>query len=297
MNEQDREDFQKRAGEHVGDHSQDHFHDHSQDQCSAEFFAKVFHELRAPLTSMLGFATLINKNFTTHFMPLAENDPRLRQRGEKIIKNLDVIDRGGWRLSRLISDVQDLHRMESGRMQWQEEEVGVHELLREVLASGNEVFISRPDLDFDVSVPDDLPRVWVDRERFGQLLFNLLSNAFRFTPSGSVNVRAAVEKESLRITVRDSGLGIAADQLEKVFTAFYQPGSGPAPNSSVPSGHGHAPQRDTGLGLAICRKIVEHYQGRIWAESQPGQGSSFTVALPLSVIGVQSKQPSQISPV
>ena len=130
---------------------------------------------------------------------------------------------------------------------------------------------ARKGLDLRCDVPRSLPGILGDRDRLVQVLLNLLGNAVKFTSVGSVTLEAVREGDILRVTVRDTGPGIATTDLERVFEKFKQAGD---TLTEKPKG--------TGLGLSICRQIVEHHGGRIWAESQPEVGSAFIFTLPLS---------------
>ena len=139
--------------------------------------------------------------------------------------------------------------------------------------------VARPDraqaVDVRNEVPTDLPPVEADRERIHQVLFNLLDNAFRFTPSGgAVTVKAVRENGSCEVSVEDTGPGIPAEHLPLVFERFYRVD----PSRSREDG-------GTGIGLAIARSVVEAHGGRIWAESEQGHGSKFRFVLPLTGTG------------
>jgi signal transduction histidine kinase len=123
-----------------------------------------------------------------------------------------------------------------------------------------------------VDVEDGLPVLQADPDQLIQVLSNLLQNAVKFTPTGSVHLSVRREDNALLVAVRDTGIGIPAGQLESIFDKFHQVRHGDTVDDT---------SKGTGLGLAICRQIVRHYGGHIWAESQPGQGSIFSVRLPL----------------
>ena len=182
------------------------------------------------------------------------------------------------RLSRLIDQLLDLSRLESGDVPLELEPVKLGPLVEQVLT---EVEVARPDrangVDVHNEVPSDLPPVEADRERIHQVLFNLLDNAFRFTPSGgAVTVRAVRENGSCEVSVEDTGPGIPAEHLPLLFERFYRVD----PSRSRDDG-------GTGIGLAIARSVVEAHGGRIWAESDQGQGSRFRFVLPLGPKGPQ----------
>ena len=174
------------------------------------------------------------------------------------------------RLSRLVDELLDLSRLESGDVPLQLERVDIAPLVERVV---NEVGVARPErlLHVRTEVPGDLPPVTADRERLHQVLFNLLDNAFRFTPSGgAVTVGAVRENGSCEVFVEDTGPGISPEHLGLVFERFYRVD----PSRSRDDG-------GTGIGLAIARSVVEAHGGRIWAESEGGGGTTFRFVLPL----------------
>jgi signal transduction histidine kinase len=174
------------------------------------------------------------------------------------------------RLSRLIDQLLELSRLESGELPLLREEVPLAPLVSQVLS---EIEVARSDRGVDVTshVPDDLPSVEADRERVHQVLFNLLDNAVRFTPSGgSVTVSAERHDGSVEVRVADTGVGIPAEHLPRLFERFYRAD----PSRSREDG-------GTGIGLAIARSVVEAHGGHINAESEPGVGSVFTFDLPV----------------
>ncbi|HXF57883.1 MAG TPA: ATP-binding protein [Actinomycetota bacterium] len=176
------------------------------------------------------------------------------------------------RLSRLVDQLLDLSRLESGDVPLSIEPVPLSPLVDEVVA---EVRMARPDRPLEVrnEVPPDLPPLLADRERVHQVLFNLLDNAFRFTlPGGRVTVRAHREDGCCEVAVEDTGPGIPPEHLPLVFERFYR--ADPA-RSGEDGG--------TGIGLAIARSVVEAHGGRIWAESEEGRGSTFRFVLPLAL--------------
>jgi len=242
------------------------------DRLKSLFLSTVSHELRTPLTSILGFAKLIGRDFDEHFLPLAGDKPHLVQRGRRIGSNLKVVFNEAERLTRLINDVLDLNRIESGNVQWHDRPVDLAVIARQTAQSLSGLLEQRPELTFTVEVEDGLPLVQADPDQLIQVLSNLLQNAVKFTPTGSVHLRVCREGNALLVAVRDTGIGIPVGQLESIFDKFHQVRHGDTVDDT---------SKGTGLGLAICRQIVRHYEGRIWAESQPGQGSVFYVRLPL----------------
>ncbi|HEU4526863.1 MAG TPA: ATP-binding protein [Actinomycetota bacterium] len=175
------------------------------------------------------------------------------------------------RLGRLVDQLLELSRLESGDLPLQREEVALGPLVSEVLS---EIEVARADrgVALERRLAQDLPAVLADRERIHQVLFNLLDNAVRFTPEGGrVTVSAERHDGAVDVRVADTGPGIAPEHLPRLFERFYRVD----PARSQKEG-------GTGIGLAIARSVVEAHGGRIWADSSPGQGSVFTFELPVA---------------
>jgi signal transduction histidine kinase len=175
----------------------------------------------------------------------------------------------------MVNDVLDLAKIESGRAVWRDQPVDVAHLIHRAANSMAGVFALSPELRLEVLAEPGLPRLSADPDRLIQVLQNLLSNAAKFTPRGAVEILAGQAACGLRITVRDQGVGVTPDELELIFSNFYQSVRGDILENKV---------QGTGLGLAICRGIMEHYGGRIWAESTPGAGSSFHLDFPATAL-------------
>ena len=243
------------------------------DEMKSSFLSSVSHELRTPLTSIMGFAKLINKDFGKSFSPLAGADEVLLRRAGRIRENLGIIEREGERLTRLINDVLDLNKIESGRIEWHDQETDLAKVVERSVEAVRGQFAMKPDVALKSEVAKGLPRLFLDPDRLQQVLVNLLNNAAKFTDKGRVAVRVAAPSPGLvEVRVEDTGTGIPAKELPKIFDKFHQVRTG---DTVGEKGVG------TGLGLAICRQIVEHYGGRVHAESEPGQGSTFVVRLPV----------------
>jgi PAS domain S-box-containing protein len=244
------------------------------DRLKSAFLSTVSHELRTPLTSILGFAKLIGRDFSEYFQPLGGCDEALSARGRRIAHNLGVVYGEAERLTRLINDVLDLNRIESGNMQWRDQCIDPVVVLRQAVQTIEGLLTLRPELRFRFTADETAAPLLMDPDQLVQVVSNLLQNAVKFTEQGEVAMEIRRDGQDVLIVVRDQGVGIAADQLESIFDRFHQVGRGDTIASPTIKG--------TGLGLAICRQIVRHYGGRIWAESQPGAGSAFYVRLPVA---------------
>ncbi|MHC1789581.1 PocR ligand-binding domain-containing protein [Solidesulfovibrio sp.] len=253
------------------------------DRLKSAFLSTVSHELRTPLTSILGFAKLIGREFSEHFQPLCGCDDALSARARRIAKNLGVVYDEAERLTRLINDVLDLNRIESGNMQWRDRCIDPVAVLGQAVHTVEGLVAQRPEIRFRFAVANPVPPLLMDPDQLVQVATNLLQNAVKFTDHGEVAMDISGQDHGVLICVRDQGVGIPADQLESIFDRFHQVGRGDTIASPTIKG--------TGLGLAICRQIVRHYGGRIWAESQPGCGSAFYVHLPSAEICLEKLDP------
>lgn len=250
------------------------FRDITQDleisRMKTDFIANVSHELRTPLTSVLGFAKLIRKQFSQNILPaLGELTDKTSRAATRIEDNLDIIILEGERLSKLINDVLDLTKIESGKVEWHNEPVRVGDLIRRAVAATSSIFEQKA-LRLVTEIPDKLPQLVGDTDRLLQVVINLLSNAVKFTAQGEVTCGARQVGQELTIYVRDTGIGISPADQQQLFERFRQVGD---TLTDKPKG--------TGLGLAICKQIAKHYGGNISVESTPGVGSTFTLILPL----------------
>lgn len=243
------------------------------DRMKSAFLSTVSHELRTPLTAILGFAKLIGREFTEQFLPLAGDNAALTGKGRRIAENLNVILNEAERLTRLINDVLDLTRIESGNMVWRDCRFDPLDIARKAARSIAGLLEQRPGVVFDLDIPETFPDLCMDPDQLAQVVSNLLQNAAKFTKAGSIRLEIRRDGDDMLLSVRDTGIGIPANQLECIFDKFHQVGHGDTVSDTT---------KGTGLGLSICRQIVQHYGGKIWARSEPGRGSTFFVRLPLA---------------
>ena len=243
-------------------------------EAKSRFLSNVSHELRTPLTSVVGFSKLISKRLTDVVFPAVgpSQDPKLERAMRQVTENLAIIVEEGERLTTLINETLDLAKIEAGRIEWRSEPVDVGDVIQRATAATASLI--RPDAGpkLVVEVEPDLPSIEGDRDRLIQVVINLISNAVKFTPEGSITIVAWHEIEGgwVQVAVSDTGAGIAEADLDKVFEPFAQASEGRALGA-----------RGTGLGLPICREIVEHHGGRLWLQSRVGAGSTFQFTLPL----------------
>ncbi|HEX3660326.1 MAG TPA: GAF domain-containing protein [Acidobacteriaceae bacterium] len=240
------------------------------DAAKSSFLSTVSHELRTPLTSVLGFAKIIRRRLQERLFPLIPDDDRkVQQAKQQVIENLNVVVSEGERLTKLIDDVLDLAKIEAGKFTWNMGTVSIADVIERATAATASLFEAKK-LQLIRDVDPDLPSVTGDQDRLIQVVINLISNAVKFTDSGSIACAARLQENELVVTVKDSGIGIAAADQAKVFEKFKQVGD---TLTDKPKG--------TGLGLPICKEIVEYHGGRIWVESAPGKGSTFLFTLPI----------------
>jgi len=240
------------------------------DAAKSSFLSTVSHELRTPLTSVLGFAKIIRRRLDERLFPLIpEDDRKVQQAKRQVIENLDVVVSEGERLTKLIDDVLDLAKIEAGKFTWNMGSVSMKDVIDRAVAATASLFEAKK-LKLIRNVDPDLPTITGDQDRLIQVVINLISNAVKFTDAGSITCSAHRQLAELVVSVKDSGIGIAPADQPKVFEKFKQVGD---TLTDKPKG--------TGLGLPICKEIVEYHGGRIWVESEPSQGSAFSFTLPI----------------
>jgi len=235
------------------------------DQLKSRFFANVSHELRTPLTLMLGPISSVLKN-----AELAIRDLNL----------LQIARQNGQNLLNLIGEILDLGKMEVGKLALEEAPVALRPLFLR-LAGNFDSYAHRLGVRYTVhcECPDDL-QVLLDRKKFEAVLNNLLSNAFKFTPAGGeVSVELSILNSQFSIKVSDTGRGIHPADLPHVFERYFQ---SKQPNAPTEGG--------TGIGLALCSEYAQLFEGRVWAESELGKGSTFWFVFPLKKAEVQAAE-------
>jgi signal transduction histidine kinase len=224
----------------------------------SQFLANMSHELRTPLNAILGYTELIG-------------DGIYGQPPEKMLSVLKRLESNGKHLLGLINDVLDLSKIEAGELKLSLNDYSITDMVTTVLTSV-EPLATAKKLMLRSELPADLPPAHGDERRIAQVLLNLLGNAIKFTDAGEVSVRATAGNGSYSIAVRDTGPGISDADQAKLFQEFHQ-----LDNSITRKKGG------TGLGLAISKRIIEMHGGRIWLESSPGNGSTFSFTVPTKV--------------
>ena len=225
------------------------------DRLRSDLLANVSHELRTPLASIKGYATT-----------LLRKDIKWSARQQQDF--LKTIDSETDRLIRLINDILDVSRIDGGALKIRQQQCQVSNII-EAIKSRLKVLSKNNKLEVDI--PTALPAVFADEMRIGQVISNLVDNAVKFSPAGSgISITANYNEDKVIINVTDHGEGMTEEVMSKLFNRFYQA-------ENVVSGR----QKGTGLGLVICRGIIESHGGDIWVESKRGEGSKFSFSLPL----------------
>ena len=226
------------------------------DRLKDDFMSTVTHELRTPLTSIRAFSEILCDN------PNLEVEQRNQFSG--------IILKESERLTRLINNVLDLSKIESGKMEWVLSTIDLKELVEDAITSTGQLFQEK-NIRLEVDLPNAVPPVEADRDRIVQVVLNLLSNAIKFCNSqaGWVAIRMNVNNTCIQVDVSDNGPGIRPEDHHIVFEKFRQVGD---TLTEKPQG--------TGLGLPICHHIITYFGGELWVDSAPGQGATFSFTLP-----------------
>ena len=221
----------------------------------SEFLATMSHELRTPLNAIIGFSQMLQENDFGHL----NNEQK---------RFANHISSSGKHLLELINDILDLSKIEAGKMDLHFEDFYLNTIMNNVYNVISPL-AKKKRIEVNFLIPDDI-NIYADKIKFKQILYNLISNAVKFTHNkGHVYVIAAAEDEMLKVSVIDDGIGINKEEKEKLFNPFYQ-----ADSSNSRSFQG------TGLGLSIVKKIIELHGGTIEVESEYGKGSTFTFSMP-----------------
>jgi PAS domain S-box-containing protein len=224
-----------------------------------EFFSTISHEMRTPLFSIQGFARLILEGQV--------NDEKTQQ------EFLGIIERQAGQLAQMVNNLLNMSRLESGMFRLERQPTQLLDVIQQAVAKLRSIAQGK-NIALQAELPSSLPLITSDRDWLEQVITNLVGNAIKFTPEGGqVTIAAQQSNHQIVVEVSDTGIGIPASALDLIFTKFYR----------VPDDGAGRPE-GTGLGLHIAKQIIEAHGGRIWAESKPGQGSTFRFTLPVAEV-------------
>lgn len=252
------------------------------DRMKSAFLSSIQHEMRTPLTAIIGFAKVVARKFGKHFQPLAKVDKDLARHAGQVAESLEIITEEGLRLTDRINDVLELTRLHDGNLQWSETPHRCLDLTEEAMAqSRRQPRAAR--VEMVVEAPPRMPDVRVDRLRFVRMVCHVLDNAVRFG-ADRVTLRWGVLEGGIyaggpleggvELVIADDGPGIPEAERERVFQAFHQV-AGDEGLVDKPEGHG--------LGLAVVRAVAMHYGGNATASAAPGGGAAIRLAFPASI--------------
>jgi signal transduction histidine kinase len=227
------------------------------ERARSNFIATISHELRTPLTVLRGNTDLLLRGLVG---PL-EDDQRML---------IDSMRQHTTNMSALINNVIVLANLDSGQLQTNLEPLELTQVVEEAVWPLRSA-IKAKDLELEIDIPDELPPVLGDMDQLRTVVQQLVDNAQRYTDSGSIHLGATREGQFVRVDIRDTGRGIAPHMHEQIFQRFIR---GDGTNEGINSA-----QRGIGLGLAIVKQLVERHGGRVWVNSTPGQGSTFSFTL------------------
>jgi Na+/proline symporter/nitrogen-specific signal transduction histidine kinase len=238
------------------------------DRMKDDFISTVTHELRTPLTSIRAFSEIL------HDHPDLETAERQRY--------LAIVIKETERLTRLINQVLDLSKLESGSADWWPSEIDLREVIEDAVTATSQLFKERR-VRLETQLPPAVPPITADRDRLMQVLLNLLSNAAKFCASDTGRVVVELERRAdcLQVNVQDNGIGISEADQRIIFEKFRQIGDALV-----------AKPQGSGLGLTISRQIITHFGGRLWVKSRPGEGATFSFTVPLSCGAVAGTVPA-----
>lgn len=232
--------------------------EHQLEEMKVDFVSMAAHELRTPLTAIRGYASLLQMHYATH----------LEDSAKELLTRLIVSTTN---LANLIDNLLSVSRIERNSMIIEAKPIDLPIILNDIFESFKQQAQTKKQ-NFTLSVPEHMPKIMADPFRIGQVFINLISNAINYTPEGgSIAVIVQNKGDHLEIAIQDSGEGIPADALPRLFTKFFRV------SGSLEQG-----SKGTGLGLYITKSIIEMHHGKIWAESTVNKGSIFTFTLPLA---------------
>lgn len=236
-----------------------------------DFLATVSHELRTPLTSVLGFSSLIESKLDSAVIPAVPDSDKKATKALKTVRaNISIIISESERLTALINDVLDIHKMEENRVEWNFQPIEPGLIMERAIATVMPLATEK-SITIVRDFSECMGEIMLDRDRIIQVIINLISNAVKFTDAGHIRCSASIVEDVFNVSILDTGSGIPEAEQKRVFEKFIQVGD---ILTSKPKG--------TGLGLSICQQIIERHQGKIWVESEWGKGSCFSFSIPVA---------------
>lgn len=238
------------------------------DRLKSQFLSIASHELKTPITAMSGFVQIALRRLRTRLQPGSPSGQEWEQEATNVVRQLEIVQRQTDRLARLTDELLDVSRIQSGRLEFRFEDVDLVALAQQVvdhLAATTSHHALRV-----IGTGGAASTVWGDSDHLEQVVSNLVANAIKYSPEGGqVDVTVAAEPSEVHVAVRDEGIGVPSEQLDRIFELFYR-----APDRRAENAGG------MGLGLYISKAIVERHGGRIWAESGAARGTTVHVVLP-----------------
>ena len=245
---------------------------------------KASQELQAEITKRVEFTRALVHELKTPITPVLASSELLLQKtkDELLLELARNINEGASNLDHRINELLDLARGEIGMLRLNPEPVDSIQLLQRIVQEEEPVALRNGQL-LDVQMPSFLPIVWMDEERFRQVVFNLMDNAFKFTPAGGkITLKAREESDNLVVEVQDTGRGISAEDQQLLFEPYRRLESDRERLSGL------------GLGLSLSKKLVELHKGKIWVKSEKGKGSTFGFSIPLKAHDKKNKKDEKI---
>jgi signal transduction histidine kinase len=226
------------------------------DRLKSAFLATMSHEVRTPLNSIIGFSGILLQGMAG---PLNEEQK----------KQLGMIYKSSEHLLALINDILDISKIEAGQMQLVNESFNIHEVLEKTI-NISKPLAEKKNLNIEIEIESEIGLIKGDRRRVEQIILNLLSNAIKFSEEGCIHVKYSIQGDNALISITDTGIGIKNSDIEKLFKPFIQ----------IDTGFTRK-YEGRGLGLSICKKLVNLMGGNIWVESELGKGSAFSFTIPI----------------
>src|SRR5205807_924986 len=246
------------------------------DRTKSQFLSMASHELKTPITAMSGFLQVALRRMRRMS---EDRDSAASEEIRSVLEQLEIVYRQTGKLARLIDELLDVSRIQTGRIEFHYADVDIGELANEVATrmqlttTAHEIAVTR----------DSTPTIVADRDHLEQVLNNLVTNAIKYSPRGGpITIEVRSDERGVRVAVKDKGIGIPKKELDAIFGLFYR-----SPDRAARDAAG------MGLGLYISREIVSRHGGEIWAESVPAEGSTFFVTLPLVPVGATQPEPAR----